>query len=231
MSRFQRAVQQMGGVDVLIVDTASMAFALRSENDNAEVANLVMKPLVKLARALNCLIVLVHHVGKAKAEEGATREHAHRGRGASAWADFSVSIFNLDADASDQTRVTLTCGKRKNGGRYERLLKLDTETRWLRATGEQAAKPVTNDDLVLEAMQALRRRMMATADIEKSLVGRVKHTTVMNCLKRLADSGRVSSPRRGWWSLVSDVCPSCHAALVGVTTCTNCVEDDKSLPN
>ena len=86
MRRFQRAVQQMGGVDVLIIDTASMAFSLRNENDNAEVANSVMKPLVRLARALNCLVVLVHHIGKAKTEEGATREHAHRGRGASAWA-------------------------------------------------------------------------------------------------------------------------------------------------
>jgi RecA-family ATPase len=88
--------------DDIIIDTASAAFSLRNENDNSEVANSVMKPLVKLARRLNCLVILIHHIGKAKLEEGSTREQAHRGRGASAWGDFSTSIFNLEADAKDK---------------------------------------------------------------------------------------------------------------------------------
>jgi len=55
MHRVRHEAQRLD-IDVLVVDTASMAFALRNENDNAEVANGVMKPLTRLARWLNCLV-------------------------------------------------------------------------------------------------------------------------------------------------------------------------------
>ncbi len=174
-------VRGMGGVDELIIDTASAAFALRNENDNSEVANFVMKPLVRLARKLNCVLVLVHHVGKAKAEEGTSREQAHRGRGASAWGDFSTSIFNLDADPHDKDRVTLTCGKRKNGGNYETVLRLDRDRRWFKVTDDTMVKPLTNDDLVVEAMESIGRPEIQTAEILSMLDGRVKQRTVRCC--------------------------------------------------
>ncbi len=226
----ERDIERAGGVDVIIIDTVSAAFSLRNENDNAEVANSVMKPLVRLARKLNCLIILVHHVGKAKAEEGATREQAHRGRGASACGDFSTSIFNLDADAQDQERVTLTCGKRKNGGNYERVLRLDRQSRWFSTTDETPAKAVTNDDLVLEAMERLdaRGREVATGDIIDSLTGKVKKRTVMECLNRLANLGKAVRLRQGWWEL-PEVCASCATPYMYLHNCTNCVETVKPL--
>jgi hypothetical protein len=220
MRVLESAVRRVGGVDVLIIDTASAAFSLRNENDNAEVANFVMKPLMKLARRLNCLVVLIHHVGKAKAEEGAAREQAHRGRGASAWADFSTSIFNLDADPHDKERVTVTCGKRKNGGDYERVLRLDRQRRWFKATDETPAKPVTNDDLVLEAMQAIGSREMQTAEIIKALAGRVKRRTVMDCLNRLNQAGKIENTERGWWGLTK-ICANCATPYRGLHNCTN----------
>jgi hypothetical protein len=177
LSRHMRTLEREAlkhQVDVIIIDTASMAFDIRNENDNAEVANHVMKPLVNLACKLNCVIILVHHIGKAKSEDGQTREQAHRGRGASAWADFSISIFNLEADAKDQNHATLTCGKRKDGERYERVLRLDRETRWFMVTDEASPKPLTNDDLVLEAMHTLGRKEMQTAEFEMALTGKVK---------------------------------------------------------
>lgn len=222
----EAAVRRVGGVDVLIIDTASAAFALRNENDNSEVANSVMKPLVRLARKLNCVLVLVHHVGKAKAEEGASREQAHRGRGASAWGDFSTSIFNLDADPHDKDRVTLTCGKRKNGGNYETVLRLDRDRRWFKATDETPVKPVTKDDLVVEAMEVAGLSQISTGEIEKALVGKMSRSTVMNCLNRLADSGKIAKVRQGWWSLIR-VCPTCLTLIEGWTSCTNCVETEK----
>lgn len=229
MRALENAIRRAGGADVLILDTASAAFYLRNENDNAEVANSVMKPLVKLARRLNCLIVLVHHVGKAKAEEGATREQAHRGRGASAWGDFSSAIFNLDADPHDQDRVTLTCAKRKDGAGYERVLRLDRGRRWFVATDEVAVKPCTNNDLVIEVMERADSQI-STAEIERMLVGKMARSTVMKCLNRLADQGKVGSPRRGWWVLLS-VCPTCLTPIEGRTTCTNCGGDENSLPD
>ncbi len=226
MRVLESAVRRAGGVDVLIIDTASAAFSLKNENDNAEVANSVMKPLVKLARRLNCLVLLVHHVGKAKAEEGAAREQAHRGRGASAWGDFCSSIFNLDADPHDKERVTVTCGKRKNGGDYERVLRLNRERRWFKATDETPVKPVTNDDLVLAAMERSGFTQMSTAEVEKMLAGKMARSTVMSCLKRLADLGEITSLRRGWWALPS-VCPTCPTPLECRTSRTNCVGGGK----
>jgi replicative DNA helicase len=220
--------RRAGGFDVLIVDTASAAFSIRNENDNAEVSNSVMKPLVGLARRLNCLVVLVHHVGKAKAEEGASREQAHRGRGASAWGDFSTSIFNLDADPHDRERVTLTCAKRKDGANYERVLRLDRVTRWFTATDEAPAKPVTNDDLVLEAMRGLAVHEMKSSQIQTAVSGRVATRTLPDCLNRLLSQGKVAKIRQGWWALV-EVCAGCAAPLTGLHTCTNSKAGGNSL--
>jgi hypothetical protein len=229
MRVLEGAVRRAGGVDVLIVDTASAAFSIKNENDNGEIANSVMKPLVKLARRLNCLIPLIHHIGKAKAEEGVAREQAHRGRGASAWGDFSTSIFNLDADPNDKERVTVTCGKRKNGADYERVLSLDRETRWFKATDEATAKPATNDDLVLEAMERSRMSQLSTGSIEDLLAGKVSRNTVGNCLKRLLERGKVSKVRQGWWALIR-ICPSCTSPLDGWATCANCGDRQKEVP-
>lgn len=213
--------------DVIIIDTASAAFSLRSENDNSEVANSVMKPLVKLARRLNCLIILIHHIGKAKLEEGQTREQAHRGRGASAWGDFSTSIFNLEADAKDKSRIILTCGKRKDGEGYETVLRLNRESRWFENTDATVSKPVTNDDLVIEVLEQSGRSEMAKAEIVSALEGKMSHRTVTGCLDRLSELGKVVSLRRGFWSLeglgqveqrLIDDCP----------TCPNSDEADKS---
>jgi hypothetical protein len=214
------AVRRASGVDVLVIDTASAAFSLRNENDNAEVANSVMKPLIKLARRLNCLVVLVHHVGKAKAEEGAAREQAHRGRGASAWGDFCSSIFNLDADPHDKERVTVTCGKRKNGVDYERVLRLDRGRRWFMATEETPAKPVTNVDLVLDRMEGIGPREIQTAEIVSALTGKVNRRTVMDCLNRLADAGKIENTARGRWAVVK-VCADCASPYRGSHNCTN----------
>src|SRR5262245_9320731 len=54
--------------DVLILDTLSAAFEIEDENSNAE-ASRVMKKLSVLAQRLNCVIVFLHHIGKAKQEE------------------------------------------------------------------------------------------------------------------------------------------------------------------
>lgn len=228
MRALESAVRRAGGVDVLIIDTVSAAFSIRNENDNAEVANSVMKPLVKLARRINCLIVLVHHIGKAKSEEGATREQAHRGRGASAWADLSTSIFNLDADPHDQERVTVTCGKRKNGGNYERVLRLDRARRWLRATDEAPARAATNRDLMLEAIRGLGLREMRTADIVNSVAGKVPERTAKDWINKLVEQGELLRLRQGWYGL-PEVCASCAAPYIGLHNCTTRVEGEKPL--
>lgn len=67
-------------VDVMIVDTLTAAFEIENENDNAQGAR-VMKKLTGLAQRLDCVIVFLYHVGKARQEEGQTMHAVHRARG------------------------------------------------------------------------------------------------------------------------------------------------------
>jgi RecA-family ATPase len=56
--------------DIIVIDTMSAAFATKSENDNAEISRVIMKPVIEhLARPLNCVAVVVGHIGKASREE------------------------------------------------------------------------------------------------------------------------------------------------------------------
>ena len=145
-------------IDVIIIDTASASFAIGNENDNSEVANHVLKPLLRLARKLNCVVVLVHHIGKARLEEGTTQETAHRGRGASAWADFPTSIFNLEADPKDQKVVRVFCAKQKNGDSYTVTMRLNPFARWFSLTMDSACAPQSRYELFSSQMSGTMKR-------------------------------------------------------------------------
>lgn len=149
---------EKNSIDVIIIDTASASFAIGNENDNSEVANHVLKPLLKLARKLNCVVVLVHHIGKARLEEGTTQETAHRGRGASAWADFSTSIFNLEADPKDQKVVRVFCAKQKSGDNYTVTMRLNPFTRWFSMTMDSACAPQTRYEQFRSQMSGTMKR-------------------------------------------------------------------------
>ena len=162
-----------------------------------------MKRLVRLARELNFLIIVLHHIGKARAEDGVVREAAHRGRGASAWADFPAAIFNLEASAKDRSQITVTCAKRKSGENYEIVMNLDRETRWLSSTQAAPSRPVTNDDKVLEVLRAVPNKRRETNDLERALVDTkiMSRRTLMVCLGRLVSRGVITKPRRGLYHL------------------------------
>jgi hypothetical protein len=214
-------VRRCGGVDVLFLDTAAAAFSLKNENDNREVTNDAMTPLANLGRRLNCLVVIAHHIGKARLEEGSAREGAYRGRGASAWGASSSSVFNLDADPGDRGRVTASCAKRKDGPPYQVVFEHDYDSRWYRATGETAARTPTSSELVLEAIEGSGLAEISTGEVERLLHGKLGRSTVNASLKRLLKEGKVSSPRHGRWALL-EVCPTCLTPLEGRTSCTTC---------
>jgi RecA-family ATPase len=167
--------------DVIIIDTASTAFSIMNENDNAQVANLVMKPLARLARELNCVVVLIHHIGKSKSEEGQAREAAHRARGASAFGDYSTSIFNLESNSGGADCRTLTCGKRKDGGEeYSVNLRLDRIIRWFGQTNESLLTKVRSKR---EIVRAAVTRPMKKSEIVAALEGSdIAERTIERCL-------------------------------------------------
>ena len=215
--------------DLIIIDTAAAAFDMNNENDNAEVARKIQKPLIHLARTTGAAVIYSHHIGKVS-EDGAKRESgAYRGRGASAYGCFARTVFNLLSDGSNPDRVTLVCAKSKGERFPDTIMSLDREARWFRPTNDVPLKPVTNDDLVLEMIRASGRSEIKTSEILKALAGRVKQRTIKNCLDRLVDRGEVVSPRRGFWSLTED-CASCATPISDLHNCTNSENGQNPLP-
>ena len=185
--------------DIIIIDTVSAAFAPKSENDNAEISRLIMKPLIeKLARLLNCVAVIVGHIGKASREEGATREPAHRMRGGSAYGDRATAVFNIEGDPTSNDRIRVICAKEKTGNDFEITLELNRKTRWLSSVDvESTPKPPKSEDLVLALLIRLPGEVK-TAEIVKALP-KLGKRTVMLALKTLAKRGLAHQPRRGYW--------------------------------
>jgi hypothetical protein len=110
------------------------------------------------------------------------------------------------------------------------VLRLSRESRWITRTDEAAPKPVTNDDLVIDALQNSGRREMATGEIVAALAGRMSERTVKAALNRLANLGKTESPRRGFWSL-SNVVQLVQPLIGNCTSCMNSDEGDNSVSN
>ncbi|HVF51804.1 MAG TPA: AAA family ATPase [Pyrinomonadaceae bacterium] len=181
-------------VDAIIIDTASAAFSIHNENDNSEVANSVMKRLLTLARKLNCVVVVVHHIGKSRSEEGNSREPAHKARGASAWGDFATSIFNIEASPEDRSRIQLTCAKRKDGDNYTAIMKLSQDKRSFTMTEE---KPPIFTTSYEKTVQSITRETKTTEAIEiGKRLGIAERTTAQN-LKVAVKDGRLKRVKHG----------------------------------
>lgn len=65
--------------DLTVIDTMAALFNLQEENSNTEVKSVVMQPLKNLARDANGAVLLAHHIGKPRSEEGIIGFHAYKG--------------------------------------------------------------------------------------------------------------------------------------------------------
>lgn len=187
--------------DLVIVDTITAAFNVKDENSNSEVAKVILKPLIRMARETQAAILAAHHVGKGSSEDGRSKEAAYRGRGASAFGTFPSLVLDLVADSSDRARVTVSLAKCK-GRKFEDFnLQLNKETRWFTITDQPVITARTSEDLVFEFLSdgVIRRR----AEIDEGLKGRVAESTITFCIKRLVANGKVTQLRRGEYQLAS----------------------------
>jgi len=146
------------GADVIIVDTVTVAFDFQDENNNAECTR-VMKRLIRLARQLNVVVVFLHHIGKAKQEEGQTAQNVHRSRGGSALSGASTAIINLLPDPKADYVFTLECAKVKGEKFLDTVFQLDQETRWFGFQAVPATAPVSAYDQLIQVFngQPLKR--------------------------------------------------------------------------
>jgi putative DNA primase/helicase len=201
MKQLEKWLESIKPIDFVVIDTQSAAFDLFNENDNAEVGRKIIKPLLRLARIFDCAVLVSHHIGKQKSEEGQNAEKAYKSRGASSFGCGATTVFNLTADPASPERVTLTCAKRKNGSEYERLMILDQHTRWFSLSEEIPTKPATNTDLILEFINSSGRSRIKTSEVENYFEGKMSDRTVRASLKRLLELGELFQPCVGWWSL------------------------------
>lgn len=122
--------------DLIVVDTLSATFELKSENDNAEIARVVMKPLKRLALNANAAILVTHHIGKMN-EDSNTSAKAYSGRGGSALGGNSRTVMNLTRDKNDETRVVFSMPKMKGRAAKDTVMRWCPDTLWFTVTDEQ----------------------------------------------------------------------------------------------
>jgi hypothetical protein len=182
--------------DLIIIDTAAGAFDINNENDNAEVSRRIQKPLKHLARIAGATVLYSHHIGKA-GEQGAAREsRAYRGRGASAYACFARSVFNLEPDSHDPDRVILTCAKVKGERFNDVVLHLDRLSRWFNLTDETPPKIPTNYELVVGAIDNAGKPI-SLKEIDAELEGRVAKATITRSLINARKRGDIVKLKQG----------------------------------
>jgi hypothetical protein len=182
---FRRVVAGINdfGADFVFIDTVTSAFAIRNENDNSEVIENVMHPLKRFAKLTNAGVLTAHHIGKAKLESGEIKEGIHRGRGASAFADKSRTIFNLDKDGDE--RVILSCPKLKGEKFADTTFKYDKDRRLFERQGINSI--VSNYETLLDLFAdgaKLKRK-----EIDEMLEGEMSEATITRNLKTARERG------------------------------------------
>jgi len=178
--------------DIIFVDTISRCFVIHNENDNSEVKERVMKPLKRLAKLTDAAVLAAHHIGKAKLEEGSTREGSHRGRGASSFGDQSRIILNLDRDPANDS-VILSCPKLKGNSFADQILKLNLESRWFERLGENRTQ--TSYELIIEMFED--GKVYKTSEVVDEFEGVIAQRTVKRLLTEGVRHGDLQKERQG----------------------------------
>ena len=177
--------------EVVFVDTISRAFIISNENDNSEIKEQVMKKLKRLAVMTDTAVLGSHHIGKAKLEEGQVREGAHRGRGASSFADQSRVIFNLEKTANEE--VILACPKIKGEKVDDTVFKLDKASRWFIRQAESSIK--TNYQILIEGLKA--DTDYKRSEIDEIFKGKITTPTITRILSEAVKTGELELVKRG----------------------------------
>lgn len=178
--------------DIVVIDTIGALFTLFNENDNAEVKRKVIRPLKALAKAGNCAVIGVHHIGK-RGENTTDEEEAYLGRGASAFGTDTRAVFTLKREkALGEGYVRLTLGKAK-GVKFDPVnLRLDFAARTFDLLAE-APKVETPYQKVVNVFNGhpLRRK-----DVEDLLPGLGKRT-IADALAKALKAGELTQPKTG----------------------------------
>lgn len=183
--------------DLLAIDTLSLAFVGVSENDNSDITNRITVPLSNLAVEHGCAVVVTHHIGKEKLEEGRSSVGALRSRGGSSLPSATQVIYQLDRRiANGQDQVWFSFEKLKDEMRPAVRMVLNPDTRWFEPqVGESWTDRMSELMRVVDPEGETKK-----ADIMERLEGSLgSRATVERLLARALEEGRLESRRKGWY--------------------------------
>jgi len=165
--------------DLTIIDTMAALFSLEEENSNTEVKTLVMHPLKNLARYANGAVLLAHHIGKPRSEEGIIGSHAYKGRGASNFGALARSVVTITTpDRTDPEHVIVALPKAKGYRMKPQVLRLNPQTRWFEVTDEIPSVEFT----CLNGVVSVVSRKKKTGEIVNALRGKCSRRAVEQAL-------------------------------------------------
>jgi hypothetical protein len=211
--------------DVVVIDTVTAAFELFSENDNAEIARKISRPLRHLARVADCAVLASHHLGKPSGKESEIREEAYSGRGGSQFGGFARAVYTIREDKTrGEGYIILTPGKVK-GRKFDPVLfRLNFETRWFEQI--ESAEPVLKQGFatVDEVVAYVRGKGGATtSDIYSAFEGRGEKRTIDERIHKAESTKLIhKSSFKGAWHVRNAQCASNKcAAQTELADCVN----------
>ena len=196
--------------DLLVIDTVAAAFELFNENDNAEIARKIARPLKHLARGVNCAVLALHHLGKPSINENGSTEEAYSGRGASTFGGFARAVYLIRSDKSlGDGYITLSLAKAK-GQRFDPVtFRLDFETRWFERVDAASVNGGRSASLSVEEIVPTNGHGFSTNQIIKMFARRAGHTRIRELIYEASDLKLIHKVgRNGLWHRFTDECPA-----------------------
>lgn len=175
--------------DFIVLDTMPALFHVFNENDNAEQNRKVWRPLQHLARKSEAAILVTHHNGKPRSEEGATPDKMYAGRGASSSAGAARAVWTLERDKVTNV-TTLTRAKAKGYAEEDFKLQLDA-SRWFRELKAVVSK--STYDLLREKVTT----EMTAKEIKLVMADVAKARQVESLLAQAISNGHLVRGKRG----------------------------------
>jgi hypothetical protein len=186
---------------LIVIDTMSALFSIANENDNAEISQKVMRPLMKLAADTGAAVLLVHHIGK-QSEDSQSGTKAYRGRGASVTGTFPRLVLMMKQDTHDRSLVSLTCAKVKGKPFTDTLLRL-TDSRWFRNTGKSPVQEPSSYEQVVKCVKELGRSVKRS-EVEEALKGLISDSQIGKHLKTAVERGDLIPRKYGYYAAPED---------------------------
>lgn len=184
-------------IDLIIIDTVSLFFSIKKENDNAEVNDKIIRPLKELTKKTGVAIILVHHTAKASKEQS----KAYRSRGASALPGGVDVVINLENTEEENVRK-LEIAKNRIIGYTPKLYILKEEGEL--SIIEKPDSEYTRTQKAEEYILAILERKEAEA---KELIGKIDYSraTVYRAIENLLITGKIKKTERGKYRLKNKI--------------------------